>query len=252
MTPSLQHWLTPRRASAAAVVLLLVLSIAVTLVPVGFGAPWPWARDRNVPALGALRRLNTANLDAPGWSEGPLSTQRIGSGQWTVLDLLSPTGRPNEVDAPAMADNGAIAVTVAMLPMKTPVARPQVEWSDWLGMARLQTDSVDRVTVPRTGGGEFQARVLRGWDDRNVTYAVIQWYAWVGGGDPRPDRWFWHDFRQQLRGDRVPWVAVVGVIQTRRPLDPLDEYLPTLKDAAAAVQTALENGPLSANSKEGA
>jgi hypothetical protein len=262
---SRQRWVSAKVISLGALVVLLLVTIARSSLPGYLGGPWPWLRDRTVPALTALRQLPATGLTlGEPWQTQPPQEQQIGSGKWTVMGMgrsrtgAEPSRVPNAAgplgnNPPGVAsdnlasDGGADdreQVTISLLPMKAVTDQPQVEWSDWEGVARLQTDSQMRLSVPRgQGEGAIAVRALRGWDDRQNTYAMAQWYAWPGGGNPSPGQWFWADRQAQLQGQRLPWVAVVLLVQTRKPLDPLEDYVPLLKDAAAAVQMALEQGP---------
>lgn len=254
---SLRRWFSPKALSSGALVLLLAAAVVLSALPGYLGAPWPWLRDRTVPALTALRRLPVTGLTlGEPWQTQPPQERQIGSGKWVVMTLARSRPGGDSTGAPVAANppggsplTGPEAeaakfetVTLSLLPMKVVNDQPQVEWSDWEGVSRLQTDSQMGMSVPVAGGGAIAVRALRGWDDRQTTYAMVQWYAWPGGGSPAPGQWFWADRRAQLRGQRLPWVAVVALVQTKRPLDPLEDYLPLLKDAAAAVQGALEQG----------
>ncbi|MCG9884226.1 MAG: cyanoexosortase B system-associated protein [Cyanobacteria bacterium] len=264
---SRRRWVSAKAISLGALVVLLLVAIARSTLPGYLGGAWPWLRDRTVPALTALRQLPKTGLALDErWQTQPPQEQQIGSGKWTVMGMVrsrtgatapsipEPAGplggaaRPLPTDPSSGAASGDAEdlelVTISLLPMKTVTDQPQVEWSDWEGVARLQTDSQTRLSVPLANGkGAIAVRALRGWDKRQNTYAMAQWYAWPGGGNPSPGQWFWADRQAQLRSQRLPWVAVVLLVQTRKPLDPLDEYVPLLKDAAAAVQAALEAGP---------
>ncbi|GAB4356454.1 MAG: hypothetical protein Fur0042_25740 [Cyanophyceae cyanobacterium] len=268
---SRRRWVSAKAISLGALVVLLLVTIARSALPGYLGGSWPWLRDRTVPALTALRHLSAKGLSLDErWQTQPPQERQIGSGKWTVMEMVrSRTGAappPRDPEPASASGDGPAAarplptdssfdaapgdaedlerVTISLLPMKTVTDQPQVEWSDWEGVARLQTDSQMRLSVPLANGdGAIAVRALRGWDSRQNTYAMAQWYAWPGGGNPSPGQWFWADRQAQLRSQRLPWVAVVLLVQTRKPLDPLEDYVPLLKEAAAAVQVALEQGP---------
>ena len=145
-------------------------------------------------------------------------------------------------------------VQLMLLPIRANTDQPQVEWSDWEGVARINTDSERFVDLQAKVGREratFTVRLLRGWTENNTTLVMAQWYAWPGGGSPRPSDWFWADRGSQIRRFRLPWIAVNIAMETKRPLDELEDYQEFLENVAIDVQQALIAGPLQSKQEKG-
>ena len=99
------------------------------------------------------------------------------------------------------------------------------------------SDKSAGTTKPTTASAKVEARFFRAWTQRR-TVAVLQWYAWSGGGNPAPSRWFFADQLAQLRRNRVPWVAVCLQIPIE-PLGDIEASRPLAESLGKVVQTAL-------------
>lgn len=231
-------WLT--KGTALAVLCIMLLWVAIPSYLQGQG---PWVSGAESQALPELRRLALEGLTVPGWTTEEQLERHIGSGNWMVQDLIRPH---------TTAGGGSDRAILMLLPMKAEGDRPQIEWSDWQGIARLSTDQQQLVNLMAEIPGQsvyFQARLQRAWNPDRVTYAMLQWYAWPNGGHPDPSAWFRADRRAQLRDRRLPWVAVNLLIETDQPLDDLGPYRATLESLGSDVQAALITGPFAAELK---
>ena len=122
---------------------------------------------------------------------------------------------------------GEDTILVALKAQKYFKDRPEVEWSDLEGLEQWKSDYLTTLKFPSTikPNNLITARWFQAWND--TTYAVVQWYAWPGGGSPKSSRWFLADQKAQLRGERVGWVAVsikipmeaLGSLKDMEPLD---------------------------------
>jgi cyanoexosortase B-associated protein len=120
------------------------------------------------------------------------------------------------------------------------------------GLVKWQTDSYTKVQFevekslsdksagtakPTTPSAKVEARFFRAWTQRR-TVAVLQWYAWSGGGNPAPSHWFFADQLAQLRRNRVPWVGVCLQIPIE-PLGDIEASRPFAESLGKIVQSAL-------------
>ncbi|MGD1715849.1 cyanoexosortase B system-associated protein [Dapis sp. BLCC M172] len=142
------------------------------------------------------------------------------------------------------------SIFLLLLTPNGPRDQPQVEWMDINGFNRWKTDSHQRVkfTLEIAGNGNgttdsqkqssnIEARFFRGWTNKQ-TYAVLQWYAWPGGGSPEPGDWFWKDRSAMISKKRVPWVAV-NILFPVEPLADIDPYLSQLISIGQKIQASL-------------
>lgn len=228
----------PRLPLRAMAVLLLGL-LLVGAIPGWLRGRWPWERAELASDLAASRNLPETGINLPGWETLSKDAQRIGGGNWVVQDVRRPS------DAPGGGSDRAV---VMLLPMRALADRPQVEWTDWQGLAKLTVDRRQQVRLrAETDDGEtaeFSALLSRGWTPENETYIMLQWYAWPGGGSPDPADWFWADWAARWQGEQLPWMAVNVLVPTDRPLDDIEPYRETIEDVGRAVQSGLESGPL--------
>jgi cyanoexosortase B-associated protein len=161
----------------------------------------------------------------------------IGGHQWSVQQIEQDNSKP---------------IGLLLLPQSDHKSQPQVEWMDIDGLVKWKTDSYTKVQFevetslsdksagtakPTTPSAKVEARFFRAWTQRR-TVAVLQWYAWSGGGNPAPSRWFFADQLAQLRRNRVPWVAVCLQIPIE-PLGDIEASRPFAESLGKIVQTAL-------------
>jgi cyanoexosortase B-associated protein len=203
-----------------------VLLILVLVGLVGFGAlpgyvaggKWRWTAPPHVTMLKELQALRQTGLTVPGWQTVNRQIQEIGEHQWVQQDLI---------------DANQTRSTLLLFPQKGSTKQPQVEWTDIDGFKGWKTDS--HRTIELTASS--RARFFRGWTSTQ-THAVLQWYAWTGGGHPAPSHWFFVDRVLQWQNRRAAWVAV-SLLLPIEPLDDIEKYRSTIEPLAQAVQSAL-------------
>ncbi|MEM9246579.1 MAG: cyanoexosortase B system-associated protein, partial [Cyanobacteria bacterium P01_F01_bin.153] len=260
-----------------ALILLLVVAIAGA-APGYLKGNWRWSWVGPVANLSDLREIRKEGIDIPSWETVEQGERLIGSRTWSSQRIrpISEDGdketenrdaeektdgvaagasdggadeqgsdKSDGGDAEANAGRGRDSsddrvMQVMLLPTSSSSDQPQVEWSDWEGVAQITTDSERFVDLQATSGKQratFTVRLLRGWTANNTTLVMAQWYAWPGGGSPKAGDWFWADRGSQVRRLRLPWVAVNIVTETKRPLDELQDYQDLLINTAIDVQT---------------
>ena len=201
----------------------LLIVLIVGTVPGYIAGKWSWENTPKVTNLRSLRQVRKNGLTIPNWKT---SHEEI-----TIADrkwLLQKINNENK------------SVILLLLTQNGPKDKPQVEWMDINGFNRWKTDSYNRVTFTSEMPDEnrdIEARFLRGWTSQQ-TYAVMQWYAWPGGGSPEPGDWFWTDRLAMLSRNRIPWVAV-SILFPIEPLGDIDPYLPQLKSIGQKIQASL-------------
>ncbi|OLP17801.1 cyanoexosortase B system-associated protein [Leptolyngbya sp. 'hensonii'] len=223
--------------SRSVILLLLVLLVGIGAVPGYLGGKWPWQRVPQVTALKELQNLRKQGLTLVGWPTLNYQVIKLGGHKW----ILQEVGIPASAKRPGLEGD---KIDLLLLPQEGTVSQPQVEWTDIIGSQRWETDSLKKSSFSLAASSDKQVefRFLRAWNDRQ-TYALSQWYAWPGGGSPSPSQWFWTDQAAQLRGVRLPWVAV-SILIPIEPLGNIDQVLPTAQSLGQAVQSALMSGPL--------
>jgi cyanoexosortase B-associated protein len=205
---------------------LLLLGLLASSLP-GYlrGGHWSWQQQPGVTELGTLRKIRETGVAVAGWPTQDQATFKLGGHKWSKQLLVQPNG------AAGQEPGTALLFLRAQHDNKT---QPEVEWADFKGLNRWTEDEERSVTI-RPG---VKARLIRGWT-RDRTDAILQWYAWPGGGSPTPIDWFTRDRQAQIQGDRLPWIAVSIIL----PMEPLGD-LAKVEDQAQAlgglVQTAIE------------
>lgn len=204
--------------------ILLIGAIAIGAIPGYVTGKWSWADLPPLTNLDQLRNLRKTGIVVPGWKTTNQVTVRLGGHQWSIQRLQREGQNP--VDLLLMAQDY----------YRT---QPEVEWTDIDGLERWKKDSPTILEFPARSGtsSQVRARFFRAWNAQ--TFAVVQWYAWAGGGHFAPVQWFWRDQLAQLRGDRADWIAVCLKI----PIDPLkdlEDEEAFAKSLAQSVQTTLE------------
>jgi cyanoexosortase B-associated protein len=236
---SIQAGIIPR----VAVVCFLLVLVGIGAVPGYWTGNWSWAEPPPVTNLKQLRELEKTGLELPGWKTIEQKTPTIGGHKWLVQAIDRDTPKP---------------VLLLLLPQSDHKSQPQVEWMDISGFEQWQTDSRSKMqfaveTPPlekptgtskptKSREAKVEANFFRAWNKRR-TVAVLQWYAWPGGGHPAPSRWFWADQLAQLRRERVPWVAVCLQLPME-PLGDIEASRSLAESLGKMVQTALMAGPL--------
>jgi cyanoexosortase B-associated protein len=206
---------------------LLFFLIVVGILPNLISGQWLWM---DKPRIGNIQRMTSLRQSGIELSNLKTIDQRpvqIGEGEWSVQMLESSDGK---------------RITLLLKPQVYYKTQPEVEWSDINSISRWNTGERTELKIPAQSGGQATARLYRAW--KQNTFAVVQWYAWLGGGHYDPSVWYWSDQRAQLKRQRVPWIAVSLHI----PLEPtkdLKTIAPFALDLATKVQNHLEQNVLS-------
>lgn len=183
---------------------LLTLLLVAVMAPAYLTGQWPWITSPQLTDtdLAALNTLREEGLDIPNWLPLQHQVVTLNRQDWSVNEYTTTASGP------------AQQMVVLLHPQPWHSNQPQVEWVD---LAGLQNWQVERRRRLRLQEGQQVLPVRADWlqvrnDDRQ-TLAVLQWYAWPGGGHPAPRRWFWANQRSQLtRHTLMPWVAVSLIV----------------------------------------
>ncbi|MBR8831561.1 MAG: hypothetical protein N5P05_003046 [Chroococcopsis gigantea SAG 12.99] len=218
-------WKTLRRLPLNYTILLILLfCLSVgSVVPQLLTGKFSWGDVPKIANLGAnMTNIRENGINLPGWNSQQQKVLNLGEGKWS-LQLLEQSGEPPTI--------------LLLLPQTYHRSHPGVEWSDLRSVFHWNSDPVTTLNFPTTGGHEVTARFFRGWDKR--TFAVVQWYAFPDGGHYSPSRWYWSDQWAQLRGGRVPWVAVCLQVMIE-PTKSLEDVRPDVLKKAQLVQNSLK------------
>ena len=221
---------------------LLVLLVVGTL-PNYLQGHWTWTEAPELANIKPLRELAKTGVTLTDWQTISEQELEIGPGKWLRQEIKSDGNADSNTES---SPTDAVLFLHPQTRKTGTSSQPQMEWTDLdlaNGVLGWKTDSYQKLKfrISDVGNGSpanVEARFFRGWN-RRQTYAIVQWYAWPGGGHPSLNRWFWIDRHAQLSGRRMPWVAVSMSI----PIDPLGE-IEDVRDAAQSlgqqVQIALE------------
>jgi cyanoexosortase B-associated protein len=176
------------------VLCFLLLMVAIAAVPSYLSGQWSWAHPPKVANLKQLKNLQQQGLTIPGWKTVKQEVEIVGGHKWSTQEIQRDDQKP---------------ITLRLFPQKDDKGQPEVEWMDINGVEQWQTDSYRQLqfTAPTSPVAKVESQFFRAWNQQQ-TYAVMQWYAWSGGGHPAPSQWFFADRSAQRQGNRVPWVAV--------------------------------------------
>ncbi len=179
--------------SQVVILCLLGLAILFVAVPNYFTQQWSWSELPRVPEVSQMRKIPETPLDFTGWTTVGQKELSINNYPWSFQVIEKPGQKP---------------VVVALKGQKYYKDHPEVEWVDLQGVEKWKSDSSQTLKFPSTiePNHSITARWFQAWNQK--TYAVVQWYAWPGGGHYAPSQWFWADQKAQLKDQRVPWVAV--------------------------------------------
>lgn len=213
--------------------IVLAALAAVAILPAYVTGQWPWVASPQVAQLEQLKTLQSQGLELPGWEQANHQVVTLNKQDWSFGEYTSqpPLAPPIPVDRMALL----------LLPQPWHSNQPQVEWLDITGAQQWQIDSRQRVTVADSTdpSSPFQARFFRSWNDRQ-TFAVLQWYAWPGGGHPSPSHWFWANHWSQLTSRTLtPWVAV-SLLIPMTPMGDLSAYAPLAMELGELIQQQLD------------
>jgi len=228
------------RLGLAAALLVLVLT---TALPAYFSGQWPWSTPPQVPQLAALQTLHTTPLSLAGWQSQTHQGITINSRDWTVTEFVP---IPDSAVDSALPSGTAPppALVLLLRPQPWHSDQPSVEWMDLRGAQRWRLGQGQRLRfAPTEGAGQVTAQLQRATAGMQE-FALMQWYAWPGGGHVATGRWFWANQWSLWQHQAVtPWVAVSLVV----PLPPganLASYEPLLIQVGADIQGQLLAGPL--------
>lgn len=210
--------------SQIVILCLLGLGIIFVAIPSYFQQNWSWSDLPRVPEVAQMRNLPKRELNFAGWTTITQKGRSINNYPWS-FQLIEKSGY-----------NG---VVVAFKGQKYYKDNPEVEWVDIEGVERWKSDSYKILEFPSETkpNQTITARWFQAWNDK--TYAVVQWYAWPGGGHHAPSQWFLADQKAQLKDKRVPWVAV-SIKMPMEPLGDLKDMEIVAKSLAQEVQKTLE------------
>jgi cyanoexosortase B-associated protein len=218
---------TNRWVSLVLVVALTTLA-AIAILPAYLTGQWPWSQSPEVAQIEQLQTLQQQGLALPGWQLTTAEPVTINRQTWTLGEYQSTN-----------PDTSAGRFALLLRPQPWHSDQPQLEWIDLAGAQNWRIDSRQRLKVtPGAADGAVNARFFRAWGDRQ-SFAVVQWYALPGGGDPSPSAWFWADQWSQLTHHRLtPWVAV-SLLLPMGSLDAIDDYRPLATDLTELIQQQL-------------
>lgn len=191
------------------VLLFLLLLVAAVAIPGYATGRWPWTNPPPVTNLKQLKTLRQEGLMLPGFEARRLyNNVQIGGHRWLFQEI-------QEIEHPER-------ITILLLrPQNGPKDQPQVEWLDIDGFHRWQREAdrtlrftVELAKIPNQPPPTVEAQLFRSWTAQTPpqTFAVVQWYAWPGGGSPATSRWFWQDSIARLSNRRASWVAVCIIV----------------------------------------
>lgn len=227
---------------------LFVLAIALTnAVPGYLGGKWAWQHTPQLQHMSQLKEIQKNGLDLPGWRTLEQKTVEIGGHKWSAQSIVSIA----EMSADEMSADTEIpsqkVIWLLLRPQTWERDMPQIDWVDINGVQRWDTDSQQLLhfTVPPAhpaspaeklstalSTAQITARFFRGWTEKR-TNAVLQWYAWSGGGHPAPSRWFWFDqWRKFRERQHLEWIA----ISIQMPIKPLGDIETVQSEAKALGQ----------------
>lgn len=228
----LQRW------GKGVLVIILAALVAIAALPHYLNGQWPWARSPRVSVLNELRALSQGSLTLPAWSTVEHRLLSLNGQDWVLYEL--------QPEAAIVTSEQPVETVLLLLrPQPWHSDQPSVEWVDLQGSQNWTVDSRRSLTFTmppsaseRSNPAQVQARFSRGWNNQN-TFAVLQWYAWPGGGSASPADWFWADQHTQWQHrQRLPWVAVSLLIPIK-PLGTLQPYASLAQDLGQSIQQQL-------------
>ena len=206
---------------------LLLFLILGGILPNLISGHWSWVDQPRIGNIQKMRTLQESGINFSNLKTIDQQQGQIGEGAWSIQVVESPDDKK---------------ITVLLRPQLYYKNQPGVEWSDISSISRWNQGETTELSIPTQSGGKATARFYRAWT--KSTFAVVQWYAWLGGGHYDPSVWYWLDQWAQLKRQRVPWIAVSLLI----PLDPTKELqtlTPFALNLAGEVQSYLEQNVLS-------
>ncbi len=206
---------------------LLLVLILGGILPNLISGHWSWVDQPRIGNIQKMKIIQKSGIKLSDLKTINQSQAQIGEGEWSIQVVESPDGK---------------RITVLLKPQVYYKNQPGLEWSDISAISRWNQGETTELSIPTQSGGKSTARFYRAW--KQNTFAVVQWYAWLGGGHYNPSVWYWLDQWAQLKRQRVPWIAVSLHI----PLEPskkLQTLSPFALNLAGEVQSYLEQNVLS-------
>jgi cyanoexosortase B-associated protein len=200
-------------------IILLIATIAIGAIPSYLNGKWSWSDLPKIDNVNVLKNLQKTGLTLPEWKTIQQQERLIGGNQWSVQIIEKPEQKP---------------AILLLMPQDYYKNHPQVEWTDIQGLESWNSDS---QKVLNLNSDRVKANFFRAWNQN--TFAIVQWYAWPGGGHYSTWQWFLADLRAQLSRRRVPWVAVCLKI----PIEPLESVESTetfVRSLSETVQATLD------------
>ncbi|AFZ03724.1 cyanoexosortase B system-associated protein [Calothrix sp. PCC 6303] len=204
--------------------ILLILLLVMGTLPGYMTGKWQWQKLPEVSTIKELRKIHQKGLAVPGWQIIEQKQTEVGEGKWSRQVI-------QKDDSPKKA-------ILLLLPQVGFKNHPNIEWTEMNSFWHWDIAQLKTVEFPlKSGNGKITARFFRGVTKQS-TFAVLQWYAWSGTGDPSPFNWFVADQRSQLEKKRTAWVAV-NLMIPMEPLGQADKYFSDAKSLAETVQEQL-------------
>jgi cyanoexosortase B-associated protein len=220
-----------KQKSKLLIIIVGLLIMLISAIPSYFSQNWIWQERPLVRNLSEIKSLRTNKIEFPGFETIEQQEISIGGGKWSLQLLQKEREEP---------------LFLFLLTPNDLYDKPEVEWIDMNGFQkwdfsdpdskRWKTDSYRHLTV-EFAEKTVKTRFFRGWNIRQ-TFAVVQWYAFPSGGSPSPVHWFWSDFFAQLKGQRIPWIAVSLQIPIE-PLGDIEKVEPLAKSLVENIQMTL-------------
>jgi cyanoexosortase B-associated protein len=216
----------PMRWVQLGLVALMMVMLVAVMAPGYLKGQWPWvvAPQLTSTDLAALHTLRDEGLEIPNWQRQQhqvvtLNRQDWSVNEYTTLDAATPSQQ----------------MVLLLHPQPWHSNQPQVEWVDLAGVQNWRIERRKSLALGSESAPlPVRANLLQVRNDQQ-TFAVLQWYAWPGGGHPAPRRWFWVNQRSQLATHTLtPWVAVT-VLAPIPPLADLSTYQPWMAELGGQV-----------------
>ncbi len=228
--PAVHTW-----AKVGLVIILTTLA-TIVMLPAYVNGDWPWAHAPQVAHLEKLKQLSQQDLPLPGWTLISRQEVILNRQSWTLLEYQSDSSLGNS-SSPRVDQ-----IALLMHPQPWHSNQPATEWLNITGTQNLRLSSRSLVSfataVDNQQPASVTARLALGRNQQQ-TLAMLQWYAWPGGGHPSPGVWFWQDqWSQLIHHRRTAWVAVT-LLMPMAPLADLATYQPQAIAIGSTIQQQL-------------
>ncbi|MBR8835746.1 MAG: cyanoexosortase B system-associated protein [Stigonema ocellatum SAG 48.90 = DSM 106950] len=223
---SFSKFLKERQLSQVVLLLLLLVLLTMGALPGYLTGHWEWQEPPPVINLKNLKELRHNGLSLPGWQTIEQREEVISGHKWSYQVITK---------------QGAKTQAILLLqPQNGPQDQPEVEWTEinsWGQWDVAQYRSAEFTVKPPQASksnaeAKIKARFFRA-STKQQTVAVLQWYAWLNGGNQSPLPWFFRDQLAQWRKNRVPWVAVSILL----PMEPFGKVETTWQEAHSLGET---------------